>query len=156
MSLTAPSGLDQINEFYGNALAYYGDRSSWEQRILGVFTLPYDLFFAGRTVTHIRAHHKVGDLLVACFEDILRQGLAPHVQQYGGCYSYRLKRTNGHELSVHSWAAAIDLEPALYPLGSFNRFHPEVVSIFTRRGFVYGGDFQRTKDPMHFQFVRSY
>lgn len=75
---------------------------------------------------------------------------------FGGCYNYR--RVSGRsQLSVHSWGAAIDLDPVNNPLGKKWRpdsgMMPEqVVAIFRAEGWRWGGDFTRP-DCMHFEAI---
>ena len=63
---------------------------------------------------------------------------------------------------MHSWGAAIDLNTAFSDYwrwsqsgGSVpiyhNRFPPEVVSIFERHGFIWGGRWSHF-DTMHFEY----
>lgn len=82
-----------------------------------------------------------------------------------GCFNPRMKRTNGTELSLHSWGVAIDLNADANPLQSLK--HPtdafacdipnEWVEEFKRCGFTWGGEFHGlTKDPMHLQWTSGY
>lgn len=68
---------------------------------------------------------------------------------YGGAYMFRLMR-GANRLSVHSWGAAIDLDPGNNPFGGKVTMDPAVVALFAQEGWVWGGKW-RTPDGMHFQ-----
>ena len=72
----------------------------------------------------------------------------------GGAFNFRLKR-GGNSLSIHSWGAAIDLDPERNALGRRYRagagmMPMAVVEIFAAEGWVWGGPWSRP-DAMHFQ-----
>ena len=91
------------------------------------------------------------------FTTIEKEGLKDQVKRFGGCYNYRKKRGNDIKLSTHSWGIAIDLNPATNRMGTPGDMHPDIVEIFRKAGFKWGGDWPRGgKDPMHFQFCTGY
>ncbi|MGH3431465.1 MAG: M15 family metallopeptidase, partial [Thermocrispum sp.] len=55
-------------------------------------------------------------------------------------------------LSLHTWGIAIDLNVAGNQRGTAGEIDREVVRIFTRWGFAWGGDWSWT-DPMHFELA---
>ncbi|MCK5612665.1 M15 family metallopeptidase [Candidatus Pacearchaeota archaeon] len=67
---------------------------------------------------------------------------------YGGCYNNRKSR-GYDQLSDHAWGMAIDYLPQYGPLGRPSVIPDEIVDIFKKRGFIWGGDWKRT-DGMHF------
>ncbi len=72
----------------------------------------------------------------------------------GGCYVPRHKNWNiNSTLSKHSWGIAFDISPNKYPYGSLERINNDLILIFRRYGFYYGGDW-RTPDPMHFEWCQ--
>ncbi len=75
-----------------------------------------------------------------------------------GCFAPRYKRTNGAELSVHTYGLAIDINASTNPLNKklITDMPPAFVKAFRDNGFVWGGLFKGTKDPMHFQLVTGY
>ena len=74
----------------------------------------------------------------------------------GGCFSTRETRSpsgnSGHNLSRHTWGAAIDINPSQNPYGGVSRMDSRVIDAFRRHGFVWGGSFI-VPDPMHFEYV---
>jgi D-alanyl-D-alanine carboxypeptidase len=74
----------------------------------------------------------------------------------GNCFNGREIRTNtgtsGRNLSRHSWAAAIDINPSTNPFGGKPTIHPCIVEIFRARGFAWGGSFS-IPDGMHFEYT---
>ena len=74
---------------------------------------------------------------------------------YGGCYEFR-NIGGSHKLSLHSYGAAIDIDPENNPrdkkyqegVGMMPR---AVVDIFEAQGWKWGGNFSTRPDCMHFQ-----
>lgn len=74
---------------------------------------------------------------------------------WGGCFNYRPIRGSSR-ISVHGFAAAIDLNPDANPMGHVSGKMPSfVVKAFKDQGATWGGDFQSRKDEMHFQFAHE-
>ena len=75
---------------------------------------------------------------------------------HGGCFSTRETRSlngnSGHNLSRHTWGAAIDINPSQNPYGGVSRMDGRVIDAFRRHGFIWGGSFI-VPDPMHFEYV---
>ncbi|KAK47785.1 murein transglycosylase [Caballeronia jiangsuensis] len=146
-----PAGLDEIIDTFGSL-----DVPDFQARYIVPFELPYPLYFEGKKVLRARCHYLLCDNFIKAFSLLQERKLDRFVQNYGGIYARRPIRGQTSHASTHSWGIAIDLEPEKYPLGSKERFPPEVVDTFTECGFLYGGDFKGRKDPMHFQFATHY
>jgi D-alanyl-D-alanine carboxypeptidase-like protein len=140
-----PLGLKEIEAMFGKP----GD----EKNIV-LFDLPYPLKYDGVTVTRSRCHKLMVPVFKAVLSELKARGLEKYVQNYGGIYNHR-PIDDSTKLSTHSWGIAIDVEPQKYPAGSTARIQAEVIEVFARYGFVYGGDFP-TPDPMHFQYATDY
>lgn len=69
---------------------------------------------------------------------------------FDGCYNIRKIRGASVNLSIHSWAAALDFNAFRNGLGEKPTFSKAFVDIWKRNGFIWGGDFTR-KDGMHFE-----
>lgn len=57
-------------------------------------------------------------------------------------------------LSVHTWAAAIDIDPKENGIGVKTNIPAWVIKILQTWGAVWGGDWKSYPDPMHFQWMR--
>jgi hypothetical protein len=57
--------------------------------------------------------------------------------------------------SNHSWALAVDINPAKNPMGSklVTDIPAKVREIFKAHGFKWGGDYKSKKDAMHFEYL---
>lgn len=127
---------------------------------------PYDMWMGESKITKIAVNKKCAESLGIVLEKIGKELNARErkefgLDQYGGCFNFRpMRGVNGrltvNKLSLHAYGAAIDLSPALNPLGRF--YQPEkkmmpwqVVEIFKKEGWFWGGDFKERPDCMHFE-----
>lgn len=126
--------------------------------------LPYPMRIAWDTsvvVNKITVHKLEAARLRSIFVEILQvYGLekikALGIDLFGGCYNFR-KMRGGNDWSTHSWAAAIDLDPARNPLKATSktaRFaRPEykpMIDIFYKHGWYSLGR-EKNYDYMHYQ-----
>ncbi len=94
--------------------------------------------------------------LRAALQELVDRGLRNliHPGEYGGCY---VPRFIGHDpaqgLSLHTWGIAIDLNVPGNQRGTKGQMDPQVVEVFNRWGFNWGGTWGYT-DPMHFELGR--
>lgn len=165
-----------MNAFYGNPDAN-GDRvadKGFEASHIIRITPPYQMVLAwdgngdgklNDPVKAIAVNRACADALMRCLEGIKQlYGSQAEIEKrrmhlYGGCYNFRAKRGSSG-LSIHSWGAAIDLDPERN--GFRTPYKPgwsipmEVVALFEAEGAVWGGRWSaRNSDPMHFQFAQS-
>jgi hypothetical protein len=93
--------------------------------------------------------------LRAALAEVVRAGLADeiHPDEYAGCY---FPRFIGYDpakgLSLHSWGIAVDLNVPGNLRGTVGEMDRDVVAIFKKWGFAWGGDWNYT-DPMHFELA---
>jgi hypothetical protein len=92
--------------------------------------------------------------LRAALAEIAASGLASAIQpsQYGGCYVPRFI-AGTTTLSNHAFGLAFDLNVPENQRGTVGRINRQVVAIFQRFGFTWGGVWHYT-DPMHFELNR--
>jgi hypothetical protein len=92
--------------------------------------------------------------LRAALEEIQADGLASalHPQQYGGCFVPRFI-AGTTTLSNHAFGLAFDVNVPENQRGTVGRINREVVAIFEKWGFTWGGIWHYT-DPMHFELNR--
>lgn len=142
---------------FSSMVAFYGNVGENQVSL----TLPYPMRLAWdttKTVRKITCHAKVCDSLGRILEEILRHyGSLEKVQEarmdlFGGCLNVRRVR-GGNSWSIHSWGAAIDLDPSRNTL-SMRRNQAtmprEVIEIFEGESWVSMGH-ARDFDYMHFQ-----
>lgn len=127
---------------------------------------PYDMWMGEAKITKIAVNKKCAQSLILCLEEIGKTISKSErklfgLDQYGGGFHFRpIRGVTGkltvNKLSLHAYGAAIDLAPALNPLGRF--YDPsklmmphQVVSIFERNGWFWGGNFKSRPDCQHFQ-----
>ena len=139
----------------------YGDCWKGEvvPRLVSIVWLPRSW---GRTI-RITAVNGVAERLAAVSEDL--DALPAAVKRYAyppaGTYNCRTVADTG-EPSMHSWGAAIDINAAhadywlwhrsvVGDPGPVNRIPPEIVAIFERHGFIWGGKWSHY-DTMHFEY----
>ncbi len=103
----------------------------------------------------VTCHRVMLPQLRGALQEVVDRGLAAKVRpgEYGGCFH---PRYIGHDpakgLSLHSWGIAVDLNVPGNLRGTAGEIDREVVAIFKRWGFAWGGDWAWT-DPMHFELA---
>jgi len=160
--LTAPPATDPgryRNEAFFSKM--YGDCRKGEvrPRLVAVRWLPKTW---GKTV-YVTQVNGVADALraVSSEVDALPAAIKHAAWPAAGVFSCRAVADTGR-LSMHSYAAAIDLNTAISDYWMWrggkdgvrpyrNRIPPEIVDIFERHGFIWGGKW-RHYDTMHFEY----
>jgi hypothetical protein len=157
-----PNGYDEIVRLYGNP-----DKNNdgildpdWYKENIKVFTLPYCVRLSWNTamcVNRFAAHKLVGDAIVDAMTEIWDEIGVEKLQDmdwdmWGGCYNFRPNTNYPTHLSVHSWGAAVDINPLLCPRGVQHCNQPEpILEAFSKRGFQWvPGDW------MHAQAAKGY
>ena len=162
--MTTPNGLSEIINTFGDPRHYMTEDGrvdpAWEFASMGFAKLPMPVFLAwdtSKTIDKIYCHRKMIPIFEDVFQKIHSAGLWQAVQNYGGCYTWRLKRVNA-QLSTHCWGISVDLNPATNQLGTYGNQNQDVVDIFKDAGFIWGGDWRPKKsaDPMHWQYCSGY
>lgn len=125
--------------------------------------LPYTMYYDKQPVNRMRCHKKVAQAFLNVFNEILAVYGKDKIHEleiddYGGCFNYRLMRGSNSKLSMHSWGTAIDLNANRNTLKENHttaRFaRPEykaMIDIFYKHGFVSLGR-EKDYDWMHFQY----
>jgi hypothetical protein len=159
----APHGLNEIIARFGNIHEYVGTdgqlEARWQADFLERVSLPFSLPLSwdlSRSITQMTCHRRMTRVFSSVFSSIQGRGLQARITSFGGCFAFRPQRT-GSKLSTHSWGIAIDLNPESNLQGSDGDMDAELIDIFRRAGFEWGGDWTgKTRDPMHFQFCTGY
>lgn len=99
----------------------------------------------------VTCHRLMLPQLRGALQAVVDAGLASTLTSYDGCYVPRfIERNPENSISLHTWGIAIDMDASKNYRGIAGTMHPEVVNIFKRWGFRWGGDWKYT-DPMHFE-----
>lgn len=142
----------------------YGTPNPTGEGYLTTIQLPYPMRIAWDTdvsVSKMRCHKLVANNFSNVFNDLLTHYGYDKIKElgidlFGGCFNYR-KKINGSSWSMHSWAIAIDLDPARNTLRETSRTarfaRPEykpMIDIFYKHGFISLG-VEKDMDWMHFE-----
>lgn len=103
----------------------------------------------------VTCHRVMLPQLRAALSEVVSRGLAGeiHPDEYAGCYYPRfIGYDPAKGLSLHSWGIAVDLNVPGNQRGTVGEMNREVVAIFKKWGFAWGGDWSYT-DPMHFELA---
>jgi D-alanyl-D-alanine carboxypeptidase len=127
--------------------------STWQQTNVVSMALPI--------IGTFRCHARIAEPLRQALTEVQTAGLAGLIdvrdtRRNGGCFNSRELRTDsgtsGRNLSRHTWAAAIDINPSTNRFGTTPRMDQRIVDIFRRYGFAWGGTWT-VPDGMHFEFI---
>lgn len=148
---------------YNSMVNFYGPVGENQTKL----EVPYKLKLAwapSTTLTKITCHEKVAKSLYAIFENTLKTYGEKEIDKlklnmFGGCLNVR-KMRGGSSWSIHSWGAAMDLDPDNNQLkwgkdkASFAKFiYNDFWKIVENEGWVSLGR-QRNYDWMHIQSAR--
>jgi hypothetical protein len=103
----------------------------------------------------VTCHRVMIPQLRSALQEVVDRGLSAkvHPSEYGGCYYPRyISHDPSKGLSMHTWGAAIDLNVPGNLRGTDGEMDRQVVAIFKKWGFAWGGDWHYT-DPMHFELA---
>lgn len=148
------------------ALSYYGDPSKpgWLSANTVFVNSPWPLFIEGKPTPHILIHKKCASSLLRVLNAVweaVSHDIAKikelRYDQYDGSYNYRPMR-GGHNLSMHSYACAIDWDAADNEQHSMKHLFTDdslLITKFKEEGWVWGGDWSAAYiDAMHVQAAR--
>lgn len=117
---------------------------------------PFPMYLMGdetQVCRNFYGNKRIVKSVIDAFKEILETYGLDYIKRhqldwYGGCFEYR--RSRGYDdWSDHAWGMAIDYLPQLGQLGEPSQIPDEIVNIFKKRGFIWGGDWKRP-DGMHF------
>ncbi len=102
-------------------------------------------------VKHIACNIDIHEPLKLALNAVVNRGLQDQLLTFDGSWCIRLVR-GGTELSVHSYAIALDVNSATNQLGTPGDMSGDLALCFEDNGFRWGKRFHR-QDPMHFTFA---
>ncbi|WP_342358522.1 M15 family metallopeptidase [Terrarubrum flagellatum] len=155
-----------MNEFYGDPDSGRDGRAdpAWMSANLVRVKPPYRMRWSwGGEVATLTVHKKCAESLLRVLDGVAKHyGSQDAIEQArmhlcGGAFNFRLKR-GGSTLSIHSWGAAIDLDPERNAFGrryrtSLGMMPQPVVELFAAEGWEWGGLWSKP-DAMHFQAAK--
>jgi len=162
--ITRPFNLQEKIYYFGDYQPYLTSEGritrAWELEILTLIDLPAPLplsFNLDQKVTKISCHKKISIHLKNALDQLFAlPNVWSTINNYGGCYNFRLQRKSKSELSAHCWGIAIDLDVTDNPFGRCPQVDPMTIKIFRDNGFIWGGLFRGNRvDGMHFEFADS-
>lgn len=138
---------------------------SWETSNITRVKVPFDLFMGGDRISNICVHKRLSESVGEILNEISKEFTEKErsffgIDQYGGGFNFRPMRGTSEykpeNLSLHSYGAALDFSPQLNPLGkkynSAEKMMPsEIIDIFTKHEWRWGGSFKTRPDCMHFE-----
>ena len=134
--------------------------AGWVARNIVTIKAPFALPLGNRVekTGRIRCHRLVAERILAALEELQDERLSGLIHTFDGCFVPRHVGWDARRpLSRHAWGMALDLNAAEFPYGSVKQQDKRLVAIFARQGFLCGrkggGLWQRTVDPMHFEYV---
>lgn len=138
----------QCDVFYGNPRNVV-----WKLWNLTTVKPPFVMKYSGTPIKGISIHKKCAASLSTVLNNIwIASGKSQSVidswgvSVFGGSYNFRLMRGSNH-ISMHSYGCAIDLDPAMFPMGRHDKmFNYTVIKAFADEGWV-----NLPNDRMHFQ-----
>jgi hypothetical protein len=143
----------------------------WEAANMVYIPPVFRMTYAGVPLKRIRVHKHCAQSLAKILDNLNAAAKGKQetldlwgVSIFGGVVNYRLMR-GGNSLSIHSYGAAIDLDPArngMYDKTPRFAEFPEVLKSFEKEGWKWGGDWngngssadERLADGMHWQATR--
>jgi hypothetical protein len=151
-----PASLDA---FYGNPRGPDGVNPQWAAANLTTFTFPWKVKGSQTHPCHVKVKASLDRILAWCWDHVGRDQAkidAAHLDEFSGSFNYRPNVNQPSKLSLHSYGIALDFAAAENPNGKAwvdnGVMLPRwFISAFLAEGWSWGGDFNVTKDPMHFQ-----
>jgi len=90
--------------------------------------------------------------LIRALNNVVNEGILKELKTFDGCFNIRMTRGEPDKISAHAYAAAIDFNALLNPLGEPSIWSPTFIRCFTEEGFVNGASFARV-DAQHFSWL---
>lgn len=148
-SIKKPRSYEEVYKIFGNP-----KESSWSNKNLGFcpVNIPCFPMVSAHNARGFYCHKLLVPSFKKVFDEIVEKGLSKSIYSFDGCYNLR-NISGSSNLSLHSWAIAIDLNYDGNELGDTTpAMNMKIVEIFKKNGFFWGGDYHGRKDPMHFEY----
>lgn len=112
----------------------------------------------------LTCHKKLAGSIQSAYREMKEKGFRAYDN---GCFNWRAMTGSTKTMSNHSFGFAVDINPAFNPYvkgtsssvwnnaPSYYKIDGEIVAIWKRYGFYWGGDYKNIKDYMHFEYVEG-
>lgn len=109
----------------------------------------------------LTCHKSLASSIQSAYKEMKAKGFRAYDN---GCFNWR-KMTNSSAMSNHAFGVAIDINPGYNPYVSGTssstwqnapgcyKIQGDIVTIWKKYGFYWGGDYKNIKDYMHFEYV---
>lgn len=110
----------------------------------------------------ITCHKKLASSIQAAYREMKAKGFRAYDN---GCFNWRAMTGSSSKMSNHSFGIAVDINPAFNPYvngtssSTWNnapahfKIDGEIVEIWKKYGFSWGGDYKNIRDYMHFEYI---
>lgn len=110
----------------------------------------------------LTCHKKLASSIQNAYREMKAKGFRAYDN---GCFNWRVMTGTTQTMSNHSFGFAVDINPAFNPYvkgtsssvwnnaPSYYKIDGEIVGIWKKYGFYWGGDYKNIKDYMHFEYV---
>jgi hypothetical protein len=142
-----PSNYDEVYRIFGNPR-----EASWSNKNLDfcAVNIPSFPMVHSRNARGFYCNKLLVGVFSKVFAEIIQKKL--DIYDFSGCYNLR-NISGSSNLSLHSWAIAIDINYDGNELGDTTpAMDKRIVDIFIKNGFFWGGNYHNRKDPMHFEW----
>ena len=135
------------------------------QQYLVTITVPIVSSKGAESTMTLRVHKKLANEYIAIFKEMKAIGFPVRASDTAA-YVWRTMATNGSKISYHSYGSVVDLNWNSNPLvyHGTGAYRPgsdpysvtqQVVNIWKKHGFYWGGDWKSYKDYMHFTYTNN-
>ena len=113
------------------------------------------------STANLTCHKSLAGSIQSAYKEMKAKGFRAYDN---GCFNWR-KMTNSTAMSNHSFGVAVDINPGYNPYVSGTssstwnnapacyKIQGDIVAIWKKYGFYWGGDYKNIKDYMHFEYV---
>lgn len=135
------------------------------QQYLVTITVPIVSSKGAESTMTLRVHKMLANEYIAIFKEMKAIGFPVRASDTAA-YVWRTMATNGSKISYHSYGSVVDLNWNSNPLvyHGTGAYRPgsdpysvtqQVVNIWKKHGFYWGGDWKSYKDYMHFTYTNN-
>lgn len=158
------STQQKLISLYGNPLANAIEREMFEKSHMRSLLYPPDIRAAIPALgVSVYCNKVIADPLIAAYRELIKRKLHAEIKENDQCFLPRYQRGSTTQISIHTWALAVDLNPTQNPIyktreqcieAGLTPFTPEFVQCWRDMGWVAGEDFGSRPDIMHFEWTK--